>query len=223
MSELLPHISLDSGKNPRYAMIWLHGLGADGHDFVPMVDELKLPVAVRYIFPHANKIPVTINGGLVMRAWYDIKDKRIDSEQDGIGIRHTAEQINALIEKQIASGIPAKRIFLAGFSQGGAIALHVGLRQQAALAGLVVLSSYLPLHQNAEQEITAAAKNCGIFMAHGTHDQVVPYVIGETSAQRLSALDCNVAWHAYAMEHSLCATEITDLQNWLGEKIATQA
>ncbi|MEQ1556724.1 MAG: dienelactone hydrolase family protein [Gallionella sp.] len=223
MSELLPYISLDSGKNPRYAIIWLHGLGADGHDFVPMVDELKLPVAVRYIFPHANKIPVTVNGGYVMRAWYDISSNRIASEQDELGIRRAALQINALIEKQIASGIPAKRIFLAGFSQGGAIALHVGLRSPSVLAGVLVLSSYLPLHKNAEQEITAAAKSCEIFMAHGKHDQVVPYALGETSVARLNALNCKVSWHAYDMEHSLCAAEIADIQNWLGEKIATQA
>jgi len=223
MSDLLPHIVLDSGKNPRYAIIWLHGLGADGHDFVPIVDELKLPVTVRYIFPHANKIPVTINGGFVMRAWYDITDKRIASEQDELGIRRAALQINALIEQQIANGIPAKRIFLAGFSQGGAIALHVGLRSPSVLAGVLVLSSYLPLHQKAEQEITAAARSCEIFMAHGKHDQVVPYALGETSAARLSALNCKVSWHTYDMEHSLCAAEITDIQNWLGEKIATQA
>lgn len=223
MSDLLPCISLDSGKNPRYAIIWLHGLGADGYDFVPMVDELKLPVAVRYIFPHANKIPVTVNGGYVMRAWYDISSNRIASEQDELGIRRSAEQISALIAQQIASGIPAKRIFLAGFSQGGAIALHVALRSQSALAGVLALSTYLPLHQTAVTEISAAAKSCAIFMAHGKHDPIVPYALGETSAARLSALGCPLKWHEYAMEHSVCKTEISDIATWLGEKIATQA
>ncbi|MDH2919426.1 MAG: alpha/beta hydrolase fold domain-containing protein [Sideroxydans sp.] len=223
MSELLPYIALDSGKNPRYAIIWLHGLGADGHDFVPMVNELKIPVAVRYIFPHANKIPVTVNGGYVMRAWYDISSNRIASEQDELGIRRSAEQISALIAQQIASGIPAKRIFLAGFSQGGAIALHVALRSRFTLAGVLALSTYLPLHQTAAIEISAAAKNCEIFMAHGKHDQIVPYALGETSAARLSTLGCPLQWHEYAMEHSVCQAEISDIAKWLGEKIATQA
>ena len=223
MSELLPYISLDSGKNPRYAIIWLHGLGADGHDFVPMVDELKLPVAVRYIFPHANPIPVTINNGFVMRAWYDIKQPAIAAMPDEAGIRNSIQQIEAFIAAEIARGIPSEHIFIAGFSQGGAIALELGLRIATPLAGILALSTYLPLAKLATPEISPAAKLTPIFMAHGKHDEVVPYSLGDAARAQLARLDCRLTWQEYAMQHSVCAAEMLDIQNWLGKKIATQA
>ncbi len=217
MSALLTHIALDAGKNPQHSLIWLHGLGADGHDFVPMVDELKLPVAIRYVFPHAPKIPVTINGGFVMRAWYDIAAADIDALQDEVGIRRSHDAICALIAQENARGIPNARIFLAGFSQGGAIALHTALRMHEPLAGLLALSTYLPLAELAAQETI----NCTtpIFMAHGRNDPVVPNALGIASRDRLLELGCNVEWHDYNMQHSVCADEIRDIQDWLTAKV----
>ena len=216
-SEKLQHIVLDSGKQPRHSIIWLHGLGADGHDFVPMVDELKLPVAVRYIFPHAPKIPVTLNGGFVMRAWYDIAGTTIDSKQDEQGIRASHLAIDALIAQEMARGIPAKNIFLAGFSQGGAIALHTALRQKEPLAGVLALSTYLPLSGLASGEMRNTATP--VFMAHGRSDTVVPYALGSASRDKLLALGYQVEWHEYAMQHSVCADELADIQTWLTGKI----
>ncbi len=152
MTSILSHIALDSGKHPQYSIIWLHGLGADGHDFVPIVDELRLPVAVRYIFPHAPKRPVTINGGFIMRAWYDIASENIDMRQDEPGIRASQADVGKLIEKEVARGMAPEHIFLAGFSQGGAIALQIALRQNLPLAGVLALSTYLPLSQRLKQK-----------------------------------------------------------------------
>ncbi len=218
--EKLPHIALESGKNPQHSIIWLHGLGADGHDFVPMVDELKLPVAVRYIFPHAPKIPVTVNGGFVMRAWYDIAGNSIHKKQDEAGIRRSHLAIVALIEQEIARGIPHKNIFLAGFSQGGAIALHTALRLEKPLAGVLALSTYLPLAELATSEATRHATP--IFMAHGRSDSVVPYELGIASRDQLLALGCNVKWHVYAMQHSVCAEELKDIQAWLTANVKSE-
>lgn len=217
MAELLPHIALDAGKQPRYSIIWLHGLGADGHDFVPMVDELKLPVAMHYLFPHAPQIPVTINGGFVMRAWYDIATADIAAQQDEAGIRRSHEAVLALIAHENARGIPNQRIFLAGFSQGGAIALHTALRMPQPLAGVLALSTYLPLAQLAAKEISTSTPP--IFMAHGRSDPVVPHALGLASRDKLLALGCSLDWHDYAMQHSVCADEIRDIQDWLTDKI----
>lgn len=216
---ILPHIALESGKNPQYSVIWLHGLGADGHDFVPMLDELKLPVAVRFIFPHAPKIPVTINGGFVMRAWYDIADPTIDAQQDEAGIRASQAAIEALIAQEVARGIPAQHIFLAGFSQGGAIALHTALRLNGPLAGVLALSAYLPL---AELTAEATCHGTPIFMAHGRSDPVVPYALGIASRERLLELQCAVEWHEYAMQHSVCAAELIDIQAWLTDRLGSR-
>lgn len=215
---VLPHIVLDSGTDPSYSIIWLHGLGADGHDFVPIVEELSLPVAVRFIFPHAPHMPVTINGGYVMRAWYDIAGTTIDSKQDEHGIRQSHSAIEALIAQELARGIPAKRIFLAGFSQGGAIALHTALRLHVPLAGVLALSTYLPLSTLAESELTS--NTTPIFMAHGIDDSVVPYTLGVTSHDKLQDLGFAVEWHDYAMQHSVCANELMDIREWLIEKMS---
>lgn len=214
--EKLEQIVLESGKQPRHSIIWLHGLGADGHDFVPMVDELKLPFPVRYIFPHAPKIPVTINGGFVMRAWYDIAGTTIDRQQDEVGIRASHRAIETLIAQEIARGIAAKNIFLAGFSQGGAIALHTALRLETPLAGVLALSTYLPLSNLASSETSDTATP--IFMAHGRSDTVVPYALGSASRDKLLALGCKVEWHEYAMQHSVCADELLDIQAWLTQQ-----
>lgn len=222
MSSLLSHITLDMGDNPQHSIIWLHGLGADGEDFVPVAQEMKLPVPVRYIFPHAPMRPVTINGGYVMRAWYDIMAAAPnglvvegDAFQDAAGIRASQAEIEKLIEQERLRGVPAKNIFLAGFSQGGAIVLHVGLRHAERLGGLLALSTYLPLAGSLAQEASDAAKPVPVFMAHGRDDTVIPHALGRASAQRLIESGYAVEWREYAMPHSVCAEEVADIQHWL--------
>lgn len=216
----LPSIVLDSGKQPHHSIIWLHGLGADGHDFVPIVDELALPCAVRYIFPHAPQRPVTINGGFVMRAWYDIASPDIDAHQDANGIRASQAAVEALIAREIERGIPANHIFLAGFSQGGAIALHTALRHPEPLGGILALSTYLPLAQTVSTEAMASALRTPLFMAHGRSDTVIPPALGLASKAMLESLGCDVAWHEYAMSHSVCAEELHDIQQWLTKRLS---
>ena len=224
MTAILAHITLESGKNPQYCTIWLHGLGADGQDFVPIADELALPVAMRYLFPDAPHRPVTINGGYVMRAWYDIDEadlaNRDGNSSDEAGIRDSGAAVDALIEAQIARGIPAQHIFLAGFSQGGAIALHTALRRKTPLAGVLALSTYLPLAGPASREATESSRATPIFMAHGQSDPIVPYTMGSASKDALTAMGYRVAWHAYPMQHSVNGQEIADIGAWMTDRIA---
>lgn len=208
-------IVLETGKLPHYSIIWLHGLGADGEDFVPVADELDLPAPVRYIFPHAPHRPVTINGGFVMRAWYDIVSQSIDAHQDEVGIRDSQAAVETLIEQEVACGIPPEHIFLAGFSQGGAIALHTALRRKLPLGGVLALSTYLPLAKTVSGEVLPEGLRTPVFMAHGCHDTVVPYALGKASSEALQKLGCEVAWHEYAMPHSVCPEELLDIQRWL--------
>jgi len=219
MTAILPNIALDSGKNPQYSIIWLHGLGADGQDFVSMVDELQLPCAIRFIFPHAPERPVTINGGYVMRAWYDIVSDRIEAKQDAAGIRDSQKAIEAFIAQEVARGIAPEHIFLAGFSQGGAIALHTALRQSKPLGGVLVLSAYLPLALTATMEGTIASRKTPVFMAHGRDDNIVPLPLGMASRIQLQAMGYAVEWHDYAMQHSLNETELRDIEAWLTKRI----
>lgn len=206
----------------RYSVIWLHGLGADGHDFEPIVAELdfKNKEQTRFIFPHAPSMPVTINNGMVMPAWYDIVAPRIDAEQDEKGIRHSAVQINQLIETEIQRGIESKNILLAGFSQGGAIALHTGLRFNKPLAGIMALSTYLPLKNFVTTESDIANKDITLFYAHGSHDPVIPITLAEASNAFLTQLDYKINWHSYPMEHSVIPQEIDDISHWL-DKVLT--
>jgi len=220
MTAILPHITLESGKQPRHSIIWMHGLGADGQDFVPIVDELSLPVAVRFIFPHAPQRPVTINGGYVMRAWYDIAGPAIDAQQDAAGIRTSQAQIEALIAQEVARGIASDHIFLAGFSQGGAIALHTALRQPVPLAGVLALSCYLPLADITPDEILPGTKATPVFMAHGRSDPVVPFSSGAASRAALIKLGYTVEWHEYAMQHSVCEQELRDIEAWLTGRLS---
>jgi phospholipase/carboxylesterase len=225
MSELLRHIAFDSGREPHYSMIWLHGLGASGDDFVPVAETLQLPHAMRHIFPHAPQIPVTLNNGFVMPAWYDIRNVDAsswnrtgsDSSQDVDGILNSQQQIDSFIEHEIARGIPASNIFLAGFSQGGAIALQCGLRRQAGLGGILALSTYLPLADTVQTEASAAGLNTPLFMAHGRQDPVVPYALGTHSQKLLQEAGCEVDWHEYGMPHSVCMEEIDDISGWLSQ------
>jgi len=219
MTAILPHITLETGKRPTFSIIWLHGLGADGQDFVPVADELDLPVAVRYIFPHAPKRPVTVNGGFVMRAWYDISGNDIDARQDEAGIRATQADIEALIAQEVARGIAPQHIFLAGFSQGGAIALHTALRQSEPLAGVLALSTYLPLGATVSAEATPDSRLTPIFMAHGRSDPVVPYELGMASRNEMLALGYRVEWHDYDMQHSVSEMELRDIEAWLKSRV----
>lgn len=221
MAPTLPHIVLDSGRQPQHSIIWLHGLGADGQDFVPVAGELNLPVAIRYIFPHAPQRPVTINGGFVMRAWYDIAHPSIDAQQDEEGIYDSQAAVEALIAQEVTRGIAPGNIFLAGFSQGGAIALHTALRQTAPLGGVLALSTYLPLVENAIDEASVHARQTPIFMAHGRSDPVVPYALGAASRDTLLKMGYTVEWHEYGMPHSVCQEELLDIEAWLTRQIKT--
>jgi phospholipase/carboxylesterase len=212
-------IILQTGKNPLHSIIWLHGLGADGQDFVPIANELELPVAVRYIFPHAPLRPVTINGGFVMRAWYDIAGQSIDMQQDAAGIRASQSMVEEIIAREVAHGIAPRNIFLAGFSQGGAIALHTALRQAVPLGGVLALSSYLPLAESSARELSEQSKATPVFMAHGRSDPVVPYALGVASRDALLEFGHAVEWHEYAMQHSVCEEELRDIAVWLTQKI----
>jgi len=219
MAENPPPIILQTGKSPQHSIIWLHGLGADGQDFVPIADELELPVAVRYIFPHAPMRPVTINGGFVMRAWYDIASQSMDAQQDAAGIRASQSLVEEIIGREVAQGIAPHNIFLAGFSQGGAIVLHTALRQAVPLGGVLALSTYLPLAGITSRELLEQSKATPLFMAHGRNDPVVPYALGVFSRDALQELGYAVEWHEYAMQHSVCEEELRDIANWLGEKL----
>lgn len=219
MISILPHIVLDRGHAPKHSIIWLHGLGADGEDFVGVAEQMNLPVAMRYIFPHAPKQPVTINGGFVMRSWYDIADIDIGAKQDAAGIHASQAEIEKFIAQEKARGVAAENIFLAGFSQGGAIALHTGLRHPAKLGGILALSTYLPLADTLSQEVSLSAKMTPVFFAHGRHDPVVPYSLGKLSADKLQQHGYHIDWHEYSMAHSVNAEEINDIAHWLKQRL----
>ncbi|MGH8540232.1 MAG: alpha/beta hydrolase [Stenotrophobium sp.] len=204
------------------AVIWLHGLGADGHDFVPIVPELELPEnhGIRFIFPHAPVRPVTINNGMAMRAWYDILSLTRMDRQDETGIRDSARIVQGLIQHELDAGIAANRIVIAGFSQGGAIALYTALRYSQRLAGLLPLSTYLPLHDRLATEASAANRELPILMCHGTFDPVLPYMLGESSCEILRAQGYAVDWRSYPMQHQVCAEEIEAIGGWLWQILA---
>lgn len=200
------------------AIIWLHGLGADGHDFEPIVDELHFAAKphTRFVFPHAPMQPVTLNGGYVMRAWYDIYGLERTAHQDEAGIRKSAGLLDHLIEQQLAQGIAAQRIVLAGFSQGGAVVLHTGLRYPKTLAGIMALSTYLPLEKALAAELNIANQHTPVFMAHGRADPVIALSFAEHSRAVLQQQGCKVDWHTYAMPHGVSPQEIEDISHWLG-------
>jgi phospholipase/carboxylesterase len=217
MSDLLEHIQIETNDNPDIAIIWMHGLGADGNDFVPMVRELDLTglPGIRFIFPHANTMPVTINNGYVMRSWYDITGLELGRREDENGLRASQKDIEAFIEREKARGIPASRIILAGFSQGCAMTIQTGLRHPEPLAGLLCLSGYVPLSAQLATERTDASKSTPIFMAHGRYDNVVPFNRAEASRDLLVSLGYQLEWHEYAMQHTLCLEEVQHISAWL--------
>jgi len=199
------------------SIIWLHGLGANGHDFEPIVPQISETITrqTRFIFPHAPQRPITINGGMVMPGWYDVTEMDLTARQDIQGTRESEQILNNYVAQEIERGISTKRIVLAGFSQGGAIVLHGGLRYPLPLAGIIALSTYLPLADTVSSEIHTANRQTPIFMAHGLYDPVISLVHAERSHTQLEKLDYNVEWHSYNMQHSVNAEEIADISHWL--------
>ncbi|MCY1207386.1 Carboxylesterase 2 [compost metagenome] len=221
MSEPLPAIEIETAPDPRYAVIWMHGLGADGSDFAPVVPELRLPASpgVRFIFPHAPAISVTCNGGYVMPAWYDIYSlDEAGRRADEAGIQASCDAIRALVARENARGIPCSRIVLAGFSQGGAIAYTAGLTHPEPLAGIVALSTYIPAPGALAAQASAANAATPVFAAHGTQDDVVPLQLGVAARDFIQARQHPLTWQTYPMGHSVCLEEIAAIGAWLAER-----
>jgi phospholipase/carboxylesterase len=220
MPELLETIEVETGNNPTISVIWLHGLGADGHDFEAIVPELDLPAAsIRFVFPHAPMQPVTINAGMVMRAWYDVSDAALRCE-DEASVRASQARIEVLMARERQRGTNADRLVLAGFSQGGAIALHTGLRHRERLAGIMALSCYLPIADKLAAEAHAANRDVPIFMAHGVLDPIVPLARAAQSRELLERDGYAPEWHDYRMPHAVCPEEIRDIGVWLRRILA---
>jgi phospholipase/carboxylesterase len=219
---MLDAVEIETGPRPQWAVIWLHGLGADGHDFEPIVPELVRPhwPAMRFVFPHAPVRPVTINGGARMRAWYDILGLEIANRQDEAGVRAAVTRVEKLIERETLRGIEDHRIVLVGFSQGGAIALAAGVRHLRRLAGVAALSTYLPIADRTSDELSPANRGLPIFFAHGAQDPVVPQALGAMSRDWLARAGYEVSWHSYPMQHNVCAEEVLDLAHWISARIA---
>ncbi len=221
-SDPLPGIELETAPAPTASVIWLHGLGADGNDFVPIVPELGLPASMptRFVFPHAPVRSVTINNGMRMRAWYDIAAADLSSRADLVGVRQSQAQLEALVERERGRGMRAERIVVAGFSQGGAIALYTGLRHGQPLAGILALSTYLIAPDRLAAEGSSASRAVPIFMAHGTADPVVRLQWGQSSQSLLEAAGYPIEWHTYPMQHSVCLEEVQAIGVWLRRVLA---
>ena len=218
---LLEAIEIETAPSPRRAVIWMHGLGADGHDFVDLVPALGLrDTPVRFVFPHAPMMAVTINHGMVMRAWYDVRDDVGVRREDEAGVRASQARIEALIAREKARGVAADRLVLAGFSQGGAMALHTGLRHSERLAGVMALSCFLPLADRLGAEASPANRDVPIFVAHGTHDPLIPLTRAVQARDTLLSLGYRVEWRQYPMPHSVCDAEVLDIADWLKRILA---
>ena len=223
MMELLDCVEHQTGADPRWSVLWLHGLGADGNDFAPIVPELVRRdwPALRFVFPHAPARPVTINGGMRMRAWYDIREANLENRADLAGVAESVAQVDALIAREGERGIPPERVLLAGFSQGGAVTLAAGIARTRPLAGLIALSTYLPMGAEAARtRLVPGANVQPVFMAHGVFDPVVPPAAGEAGAKALGAMGFDVTWRRYPMQHAVHPEEIADLGNWMTARLA---
>jgi phospholipase/carboxylesterase len=219
--DLLDALEMESAPSPTAAVIWLHGLGADGHDFVDIVPMLGLKaIPTRFVFPHAPMRPVTINGGAVMRAWYDVRGDAGVRREDEAGVRESQQRVEALIAREKTRGIPAGRIALAGFSQGGAMVLQTGLRHPQRLAGIMALSCFLPLADKVAAEAVPANRDVPIFMAHGTQDPLIPLARARHAHDLLTGLGYRIEWHEYPMPHSVSDVEIRDISAWLQRILA---
>ena len=220
-TDYLDAVEINPAGPATACIIWLQGLGADGHDFAALIPQLDIvdTLGVRVVLPHAPQRAVTINGGMHMPAWYDIQSTDFGHEQDSAGIEASAGQLRALIQREVDSGMPAGRIILAGFSQGGAIVLHTGLRYPQPLAGILALSTYLPLADSLAAQASAANRSVPIMMAHGMQDPVVPVMLALQSRDRLAELGYTVDWHSYAMQHAVCPQEVGDIRAWLSQRL----
>ncbi len=218
----LETVEIETAPNPARSVIWLHGLGADAHDFEPIIPQLvdRAWPALRFVFPQAPVRAITVNGGMRMRAWYDITGMEIAQRQDETGIRASIGLLDELIARENARGVASENLFIAGFSQGGAIALAGGLRHRVRLGGIIALSTYMPLHLALAAERSEANADLPVFMGHGTFDPVVPLALGTLSRDMLIALGQPVAWHTYPMAHEVCPAEIADLRKWIGERVS---
>jgi len=218
---MLEALEISTGAQPAHSVIWLHGLGADGHDFEPMVPELVRPAwpALRFVFPHAPVRPITLNGGMRMRGWYDIRGMDLASREDAEGVFASVEAVSALIERERTRGVDSHRILLAGFSQGGAIALAAGLGHPQRLAGIVALSTYLPLADRIAEIRAPIQAALPVFVGHGAADPIVPQALGQACAEQLRQWGHPVDWHSYSMPHSVCAQEIRDLGDWMERQL----
>jgi phospholipase/carboxylesterase len=225
VTDLLETVEIETAPAPEAAVLWMHGLGADGHDFEPIVPELNLSATlpVRFVFPHAPLRAVTINAGMVMRAWYDVRDAGGERREDAAGVRASGERIEALVARERSRGVPADRIVLAGFSQGGAMALHTGLRHGERLAGILALSCFLPLADTLAAEASPANRDTPIFLAHGTQDPLIPFARARRAQAMLEGLGYRVEWREYAMPHAVCAEEIADIAGWLRRVLSRPA
>ncbi|HKL49585.1 MAG TPA: alpha/beta fold hydrolase [Wenzhouxiangellaceae bacterium] len=221
-NELLECVVTETGPDPDHAVIWLHGLGADGNDFAPIVPQLRCAQtrAVRFVFPHAPVRPVTVNGGMRMRAWYDIMGFEIARDQDSEGIADSLRRVERLIQHEIERGIAPDKLLLAGFSQGGAVALRLALGRDQGLAGAVALSCYLLESASLDEWLTATGRETPVFMAHGTHDPIVPVALGRDAAQKLAEKRVQVAWSEWPMQHAVCPEEIVALDRWIEDRFA---
>jgi phospholipase/carboxylesterase len=212
----LEKIISQTGENPKVVIIWMHGLGADGNDFAPVVPEFSIPgVPIKFVFPHAPKIPVTINNGMVMRAWYDILLMDIGKHADKQGVLNSEKLVHELIEEQVSAGFKHEQIILAGFSQGGAMSLQVGTQYHKKLAGIIALSSYLPIPELLQENTNPINRHTPIFMGHGTHDPVVPYSLGESSRDALLKAGFTIDWNNYPLQHGVSMEELSDIKTWL--------
>lgn len=222
MDTPLQVVRLEPATAADASVIWLHGLGADGHDFEPIVPELRLPPEnrIRFLFPHAPIRPISINAGMEMRAWYDITDQGLERKVDADGIRESARSVQRLLDAEIAAGIDSRRVVLAGFSQGGAIALHLGLRYAHTLGGILALSTYLPLADSLADAAASAQQATPILVLHGTRDPLVPEKLGNHAAETLRTAGYDVTYQTYPMEHAVSAAEIADIATWLKARLA---
>jgi phospholipase/carboxylesterase len=220
-SEILPCVEIEPKGSAQSSVVWLHGLGADGNDFVPIIPHLGIEErhALRFVFPHAPRIPVSLNMGMVMPAWYDIAGPDLRYRQDVDGIRRSEAQVRALVEREIERGVPSRRILLAGFSQGGAMAVHVALRFPQPLAGAVALSTYLVMGDTLEAEIASANRGLPVFQAHGGSDPMVHIERGEALREKLVETGSEVTWHEYPMMHEVCLEEIEALGAWMNARL----
>lgn len=214
---MLESIEIETGPQPRHSVIWLHGLGADGHDFEPIVPELVKPrwPSLRFVFPHAPVRPITVNGGMRMRGWYDIHGLELMAIEDEAGILASVAEVERLLARERQRGVDSHRILLAGFSQGGAVALAAGLTQPERLAGIVALSTYLPIAAQVAARRAPIQAGLPVFVGHGAVDPIVPQALGLAARQRLQDWGHTVEWHSYGMPHSVCAEEIRDLSGWM--------